>query len=131
MSDDRPSMRLIYDGDCPFCRRYAHWVRLREAAGEIALVDARADPELAQNYRRRGYDLDKGMVLEIGDRIYHGAEVLHRIALMTSRSGLFNRLTAWIFKSERRSRWLYPILRAGRNAVLRLLGKRKIHASQG
>jgi hypothetical protein len=46
--------------------------------------------------------------------------------LLSSRSGLFNKLNALIFHSPTVSRLLYPLLRAGRNLTLRLLGHRKL-----
>jgi hypothetical protein len=40
---------------------------------------------------------------------------------------VFNRLTYWSFRSRRASRVLYPVLRAGRNLVLKLLGRTRIN----
>lgn len=118
---------LIYDGDCPFCSRYVRYVRFRDAAGSVQLIDARDGGEIVEEILRAGYDLDEGMVLKVGDRIYHGADCIHALALMSSESGFFNKLNAWMFRSPARSRVLYPFLRTGRNCVLRLLGRRKFH----
>lgn len=70
------------------------------------------------------------MVLKLGGRYYHGADCIHALALLSSSSGLFNRINAKVFRSPQLSRVLYPVLRAGRNTVLRLLGRTKI-ASDG
>jgi protein-disulfide isomerase len=32
---------VFYDGACPFCSAYVRMVRLRKAAGEVRLIDAR------------------------------------------------------------------------------------------
>jgi len=48
------------------------------------------------------------------------------LALLSTPSSGFNRLNAALFRSPTASRLLYPVLRAGRNAVLRLLGRGKI-----
>ena len=117
---------LIYDGDCPFCRRYVQLVRLRKAVGDIVLVDARAGGPAVERARAEGFDLDEGMVLYLGEAAYHGADCLNRLALMSSRSDLFNRLTAGLFSRPRVARVAYPVLRAGRNAVLRLLGRPRL-----
>ena len=74
----------------------------------------------------RGFDLDEGMVLVLGDAYYHGDACLNRIALMSSRSDLFNKINFVLFRSPQVSRLVYPALRSGRNAVLRLLGRPKI-----
>jgi hypothetical protein len=66
------------------------------------------------------------MVLVIGENYYHGAACLNRLALMSSRSDVFNRLNCFLFRSALLSKLSYPILRAGRNLVLRILGRSKL-----
>ncbi len=34
--------KLLYDGDCPFCRREAEWLRRRDRAGRLALENISA-----------------------------------------------------------------------------------------
>jgi predicted DCC family thiol-disulfide oxidoreductase YuxK len=127
---DQQQAYLIYDGECPFCSAYVRFLRLKEAFGDIKLVDARTDAALVSDLKSKDFDLDEGMVLQIGDEVYHGADCIHVLSLMSGESGLFNRFNGWVFRSPARSRVLYPILRAGRNIALALLGRRKIHASQ-
>ena len=119
---------IIYDGDCPFCSAYVRMVRLRRAFGAVRLVDARSAEPIVSEIEAAGLDLDKGMVLILNNERYHGAECLHRIALMSTSSGLFNRITKAIFASPRLARWLYPVLVGGRNAILFVLRRRKINA---
>lgn len=126
MSTECPEKLLVYDGDCPFCSRYVALLRLRDSFGPVRLVDARSGHPVVQQLYRQGYDLDEGMALVDGDTIYHGDECLHRLALMTTPSGVFNRFNAAVFRSKSASAVLYPILRGGRNLTLRLLGRRKI-----
>ena len=127
--DPRGDAWLVYDGDCPFCSRYVQYLRLREAAGPVRLVNAREGGPLVDELRRAGLDLDEGMVLKLGGRYYHGADCIHALALLSSSSGLFNRINAKVFHSPVLSRALYPVLRAGRNTVLRMLGRTKIAAA--
>jgi predicted DCC family thiol-disulfide oxidoreductase YuxK len=128
--DQRADAWLVYDGDCPFCSRYVQYLRLRQAAGPVRLVNAREGGPLVDELQRAGLDLDNGMVLKLGGRYYHGADCIHALALLSSGSGLFNRINARVFRSPQLSRVLYPVLRAGRNTALRLLGRTKI-ASPG
>ena len=79
-----------------------------------------------EEIRQAGLDLDDGMVVKTGGRLYHGGDCLHVLAMLSTRAGLFNRLIGAIFRSPRLSRALYPSLRAGRNAALRLLGRKPI-----
>lgn len=117
---------VVYDGDCPFCSRYAALVTLRRAVGPVTLLDAREGGPLVARLAAEGYDLDEGMVLLYGGRIYHGADCMHMLALLSGGGGAANRAFASLFRHPGAARRLYPLLRAGRNAVLRLLGRDKI-----
>jgi predicted DCC family thiol-disulfide oxidoreductase YuxK len=117
---------LLYDGECPFCSRYVRHVRLRAAVGPIAMANAREHPALVDEVRRLGFDVDTGMVLKFNGNYYHGADCIHALALLTTPSGWFNRVNAWVFRSARVSKVLYPVLRAGRNLTLRLLGRTRL-----
>jgi predicted DCC family thiol-disulfide oxidoreductase YuxK len=122
---------LVYDGQCPFCSRYARLIRLRDSV-RLDLINAREGGPLVDEMREAGLDLNEGMVLKMGDRYYCGAEALNVLAALSTSSSAFNRLTAAIFRSRYRSRMFYPILRAGRNLALALLGREKIrHPNQG
>ncbi len=123
-----PGLVIVYDGQCPFCTSYVRMLRLRESFGHVELVDARSDHPAVHRVRERGFDLDEGMALQIGDAYYHGPDVITQLALMSSKNPSLNRMFALMFRSPRRSRVLYPFLRAGRNATLRLLGKKPINA---
>jgi predicted DCC family thiol-disulfide oxidoreductase YuxK len=117
---------LVYDGECPFCTAYVKLVRLRETVGKVRLINARDGGPEVDMIREAGLDLDEGMVFNMDGRLLHGDEAIHALALLTTESGAFNRLSRWIFRSEGRSRALYPALRMGRNIALRLLGREKL-----
>ena len=126
LEKDNKEIWLVYDGDCPFCSRYVRYTRLRDTLGQVHLVNARDGGPIVDELTAAGLDLDEGMVLKMGGRYFHGADCIHALALLSSRSGAFNRINAAIFGSRRLSRLLYPILRAGRNAVLWILGRSKL-----
>jgi predicted DCC family thiol-disulfide oxidoreductase YuxK len=117
---------IVYDAQCPFCSRYVRLVRLRKSLGNVVLVNARDGGSVVEEVLQAGLDLDEGMVLKMGERLYHGADCINRLALLSTPSGVFNKINRLIFRSERASTVLYPILRAGRNLVLRCLGRSKI-----
>ncbi|MCM2573568.1 DUF393 domain-containing protein [Achromobacter xylosoxidans] len=117
---------LLYDGDCPFCSNYVRFVRLREAVGPVDLLNMRDEPDLVRHYTGKGIDLNNGMLLHLNNVDYWGADCINRLALLSSGSGWLNRLNAAIFRSRTASAFLYPIMRAGRNLTLRLLGRRPV-----
>jgi predicted DCC family thiol-disulfide oxidoreductase YuxK len=121
-----PGAWIVYDGQCPFCSRYVQLVRLRETLGQVQLVDARKGGPMVDEARAAGLDLDEGMVLKLDGRLYHGADCINMLALLSTPSSRFNRINAALFRSRTASRLMYPMLRTGRNAVLRLLGRTRI-----
>ena len=119
---------LIYDGDCPFCRRFASLVRLREAAGSVQLINARDGGSLVNKLRAEGVDFDEGNAFLFGGRVYHGADSMVAIALLTEGGGPISKALGWIMRSPGRARALYPILRGLRNLSLKLRGAKPIGA---
>lgn len=123
----RPEIFLVYDKECPACNAFSQVVNIRESVGDLRLVDARQDSQVLREITSLGLDIDQGMVLKVGEQVYFGADAVHTLALMGSRSGLFNRINYWVFKSRRASSILYPILKSCRNLLLKVLGKTKIN----
>lgn len=120
------ALQIVYDGECPFCNSYVTMVRLREIVGEVELVDARTDHPLVAELKQAGLDLNEGMVVRYEGHDYHGADAMNILSLLTSDKGTLNRFFAWLFSNRRTARVFYPLLRAGRNTTLRLLGRRRI-----
>jgi hypothetical protein len=111
----------------PVCNSYCNRVRIQNSLGTIKLINARDVDEETVKTTLKGLDLDQGMVLKVGDALYFGPEAINAIALMSSQAGMFNRLSYWIFRSPRRSRLLYPVLRSCRNVILRGMRKTRIN----
>lgn len=116
---------LVYDGDCPFCSRYASLLQLRDHY-DLDLVNAREDHPIITDIRDRGFRLDQGMILRINDRYYHGDRCLNLLALMGTDKTIFSRLTRTLFGYPRVAAILYPILAAGRQLTLSILGREKL-----
>ncbi|MCZ6560844.1 MAG: DCC1-like thiol-disulfide oxidoreductase family protein [Gammaproteobacteria bacterium] len=121
---------LVYDTECPACDNYCRIVKIRESIGKLKIVDARESSEVLNEITELGLDIDQGMVLKMGGQLYYGSDAIHALALISSRSDFFNRLNYWLFRSERASRMLYPLLRSCRNLLLKLLGKTKVNNLQ-
>ena len=118
-------LALIYDGECPVCTAYSAAVET-DSASSVRRINARGDDALVQKARDAGLDLDEGMVVVHKGQLYHGADALHLMATLAPRRGFKNRLNRLMFGNRTVSRLSYPVLRAGRNALLRLLGRTKI-----
>jgi predicted DCC family thiol-disulfide oxidoreductase YuxK len=116
-------LTLLYDGECPVCNRYVTMLRLREQFGELTLLDARKSSPQRTRVEQQGLDLNQGFALFVDEELYFGDHAIHALALMSSDSGLFNRINHYIFRHAALARLLYPVLAAGRGLLLRLLGR--------
>lgn len=126
MSDPREVL-IVYDKQCPACDYYCHLVRIRETVGTLQLIDARDGGPVMDRITAAGLDIDEGMVVIVGEQLYYGPDAIHALALLGTNRGFFNRLSYWCFRSKRVSRVLYPILKACRNLLLKILRKTRIN----
>ena len=78
---------LVYDKECPVCDSYCRLVRVEESAGDLKLVDAREPSDALDEITALGLDIDQGMVLKMEGELYYGADAIHALALISSRSG--------------------------------------------
>lgn len=122
MKSSIATVYVVYDGECPFCRNYCELVRIRDAVGKLELVDARQPSVLMSEITALGLDIDRGMVVKIGEDIYYGSDAIHILALLSTQSGIFNRCNYWLFQSQKLSSVFYPLLRDCRNLALWLMG---------
>lgn len=118
---------LVYDKQCPACDYYCQLIRINETVGELTLIDARDNNPIMEKITAQGLDIDQGMILVIDGKLYYGSEAIQALALLSSRSGLFNRLNYQIFKYPAVAKKLYPLLRMSRNILLKILHKTKIN----
>ena len=118
---------LVYDKQCPACEFYCQLARIRNDVGQLVLLDARDGGAVMDEITAAGLDIDQGMVLKVGPRLYYGSDAIHALSLMSTRTGAFNRITYWAFKSQSASRVLYPFFKAMRNGLLKILRKTKIN----
>jgi predicted DCC family thiol-disulfide oxidoreductase YuxK len=122
--ENRSTLEIVYDGDCPFCTQFVKMVRLREVFGAMNLVDARAseDPQIID--LRSRYLLDDGFVVIHGGKEYYGAEAMDFLSMASESSGFISRLLRTPLFRGAFGRWTYPKLVAGRKLALRLLGRK-------
>ena len=118
---------LLYDSECPFCRFYARKSNFKTPDGRpLTLIDANRAPELIEELRKEGCEVDEGMVLVTGGRSYQGAEAMTALDSMTSGTGWFRRLSKWFASNPARVRALYPWFQRLRRAALWVKERRGI-----
>ena len=101
-------------------------LRLRESYGPLELVNARDDHPLVSKLAERGYNLNEGIALVEGEKVFFADECMHRLALLSTPSSAFNRLNAAILRSPRMAAIFYPALRTGRILMLWILRRERL-----
>lgn len=118
---------LVYDRQCPACDFYCRQAAIDPTYGTLRRIDARESSAVLDRITAAGLDIDQGMVLVSQGKLYYAADAIHELARRAPARGVFHRLSRALFGSPSRARWLYPVLRACRNLLLKLLGKTKIN----
>ena len=119
-------MKIIYDGACPFCSKYVRLLRLKNTVGNVELINVREDTVIQGKLKELSIDINQGMVLIDDKDIFFAEDCVHRLALLSTSSTIFNRINKFIFKHKTLSKILYPIMKAGRNLVLFILRRKQI-----
>ena len=121
---------LVYDEECPLCSHAARYVKIRQAVGEISLINARDDHPLVHDLMAQAYDLDKGIVVVYDGSIFYGPEAMRQLATLAKEDDLFNRINALLFRSQSLSTVLYPIFKGFRRCLLWILRVKPIAHDQ-
>jgi predicted DCC family thiol-disulfide oxidoreductase YuxK len=119
---ERPEDFVLYDGECPLCAGYIEMAKLDKSPGPLPL-DARQEPALVAAMRRRGLEVNDGMIASVNGRIYYGPEVTQLIAEKATAAPAAARGLLYAIGGGPWSRALYPLLVRGRGLLLRLRGR--------
>ncbi len=117
---------LIYDGECPFCRRYADFAALSRAFPGLRLISAREPHVEVCAAWKAGFDLNRDMVLHVNGKWYAGEKAILRLAEAAHHNRFRNGMLRRLFGSNRHARRLYDMLVAGRLLFLRLAGRKPL-----
>jgi len=116
-------LRIVYDGHCPFCSRFVELYRIRKNVGVVELVDAREDPAVVEDIRRRGYDINDGMIAIWNGHYYYGQESVTLMAMLGADKGAFAHVNRLLFSNPQLAGKIYPVLVRGRKFFLRMIGR--------
>ena len=112
-------LTFIYDGECPFCNHFAELLEIKSKINNIKILDGRKNLNIIRSLLEKGYDLDKGAILLKDDDIYHGANAINIICkeIKKPSSNLLKILSS-IFKSNKRTKFFFPLLLRARRFAL-------------
>ena len=119
-------LTIVYDGQCPFCSNFVALMTLKQAVGRVDLIDARSAHPLVATLFAQKYDLDEGLVVIYGEKVYYGSDAVALISDLSNRGGRIARLISFVLSGPRRANIIYPWMKAGRRVVLKMLGRSRI-----
>ena len=119
---DAKTLYLIYDDECPLCRHSAQALKIKQAVGNLVLINARQTHPLVDRAWSHGFDLDQGIVVIYSDQYYYGADAVHFLAMLDSPSNYLNAIVASIFQVKLIAKLLYPGVKSIRRLLLKLRG---------
>ncbi len=119
-------LEVVYDGDCPFCRSYVLYCRLKEAFPDVILTDARELPERVARFRAEKMEINDGMIVLYAGAVYHGDKAMTVLTQISRPDAFIQRVMRLLFRWPALAHIVYAALRSGRNMALFLLGRAKI-----
>ena len=110
---------FIYDGECPFCNHFAELLEIKSKIKHIKILDARKNLGTVKSLLEKGYDIDKGAILLNDNNIFHGAEAINTICNQIDKpSSSLLKILSSLFKSNNRTKFIFPILIRARRIAL-------------
>ena len=110
---------FIYDGECPFCNNFAELLEIKSKINNLKILDGRKNLSIIKSLLEKGYDLDKGAILLKDNDIFHGSNAINTICkeIKNPSSNLLKILSS-VFKSNKRTRFFFPLLLGARRFAL-------------
>ena len=101
---------FIYDGSCPFCRYFAEMSELKGGIEGLQIKNGRSELPLLRELASRGYSLNKGAILIIGQDLFYGDAAIHWVCSKMQPSPALLKLLSITFSSSSRAKVIYPLL---------------------
>ncbi len=115
---------FIYDGECPFCNKFAQLLELKSNIPSIKIIDGRENLSKLTSLYKQGYDLNKGAILIADGKIMNGSKAISWIcSKIDSPNDSLLELLRVTFTSNKRSQIIFPFLLWGRRLLLIAKGK--------
>lgn len=117
----KKTLTLYYDDQCPFCTRYAKFLKLKENF-EIILKDARSN--LAEiSTLDEHLDINDGFIVVYENKCFQGAKALQFLEEAVDKSTFLGKLHFFFKYDNLFSNTLYKFFFILRKIILFILGK--------
>ncbi len=116
------TIKLYYDEECPFCKEYSKYIQLRKKY-DIEIINAREAIEKMKYFIDKGFNINDGMIVEIGLNIYLGADAARILDDYISKDTFIDKFISLFVKIPGFKNIIYPLVKLIRTIVLKLLRK--------
>jgi predicted DCC family thiol-disulfide oxidoreductase YuxK len=114
------AVTVVYDGDCPFCRYFVLYTKIKLQVGEVKLVNARDNQNIYDRYRLLGFDLNDGMIVEWGSQRFFGPDAMFALITIGSSRTIVVRVLLNMMKHPKGRVIVYSVLAQGRKSWLKI-----------
>ena len=115
-------VKVYFDGGCPVYTCYTCSLKIENAQ----YIDARSSQATYETLKKKGFDLDKGMVVQIGKDYFYAEKAFAKLSEMNESTSLISKFNKKISRNENLNGTLYPLLVSFRNLLLKVLRKEHI-----
>ena len=115
---------LYYDDDCPFCKEYSKYIKLRQKY-DVELLNARDCIDKILLFKEEGMDINEGFIVEFVNEgmTLQGAAAVKELDKTLNKTGIVDKTISAIVRTSLFQSVLYPVVKVVRIVLLKLIGK--------
>jgi predicted DCC family thiol-disulfide oxidoreductase YuxK len=113
---------LYYDEECPFCKEYSKYIELRKKY-DVQVLNARDSIEKIKIFREKGFDINDGMIVELDEDIFQGADAAKLLDECISKDKIIDKMISFFVKVPGFKQVIYPVVLVVRRIVLKVSGR--------
>ncbi len=111
----KKDVNLYFDKECPFCNYYANYNLIR-TNHNLKLYNAREYPQKIEFLKKKGFDVNDGIIIEIDGKIFQGSDAIKQLNKLSNKE-------VKVLNTKFFSFLLYPLIKSFRKVVLFILNK--------
>lgn len=112
-------IELFYDKECPFCKFYANYIKLKEKH-KLILINVRDSQSIIEleKFRLQGLDINNEFIIRVeNNELFQGVDAISFLNNLVKKKIYFP--DNYLFRSI-----IYPIIKSIRKFILIIMGKK-------
>jgi len=111
---------IYYDKDCPICKEYIKYIKLKEKF-HIQVCNAREYINKMEQFKKDGFDINEGIILEYNGKIYQGDKAIFIMDSLIESKTIFDKFVSFLITIPYLLKLTYPLLKLCRLLLLKTL----------